>query len=58
VLIDREQNGKTLLESGGYNIHAVFTLGQMLKILQHKNKLDTPTSVQIKKFIQEHQFQK
>jgi uridine monophosphate synthetase len=58
VLIDREQNGKTLLESGGYNIHAAFTLGQMLKILQHKNKLDTTTFVQIKKFIQEHQFQK
>ena len=56
VLIDREQNGKTLLESGGYNVHAVFTLGQMLEVLQYKNKLDITTSLQIKKFIQEHQF--
>jgi len=56
VLIDREQNGKTLLEGRGYNIHAVFTLSQMLEVLQHENKIDPTTSMQIKKFMQEYQF--
>lgn len=56
VLVDREQNGKALLESKGYNLHAAFTLGQMLEVLKHENKIDITTSRQVKKFIQEYQF--
>jgi len=56
VLIDREQNGKKLLASKGYNIHAVFTLGQMLNVLQRENKINKALVSQIKKFLQENQF--
>src|SRR3990172_481587 len=56
VLIDREQNGKKLLASKGYNIHAVFTLGQMLNVLQRENKINNALVLQINKFLRENQF--
>ena len=56
VLIDREQNGKVLLEKNGYNLHSVFTLKQVLEILQNENKIDAATVSQIKEFIKASQF--
>jgi uridine monophosphate synthetase len=56
VLIDREQNGKVLLENKGYNVHAAFTLDEVLETLQNENKIDSATIIQIKEFIQANQF--
>jgi uridine monophosphate synthetase len=51
VVIDREQGGKLSLANKGYNVHAVFTLGQMLEVLQNANKIDTAMVEKIKKFL-------
>lgn len=56
MLIDREQNGKNILASKGYNAHAVVTLSQILECLQQENKIDEITIESIKLFLQQHQF--
>lgn len=39
VLIDREQGGRTALEAQGYGLHAVLTLGQLLRILEDERRI-------------------
>jgi uridine monophosphate synthetase len=48
VLIDRQQQGKELLAKQGYSVNAVFTLGEMLDVLQQANKIDAGMAVRIK----------
>jgi uridine monophosphate synthetase len=56
VLIDREQNGKDLLANKGVRVQSVFSLTQILEVLQKENKLTAETVKKVKNFIQENQF--
>lgn len=55
VLIDREQGGKKHLSEKGYNLHAVFTITEMIETLQKANKLDEATATKVKEFITNNQ---
>lgn len=55
VLIDREQGGKKHLAEKGYNLHAVFTITEMIETLQKTNKLDEVTATKVKEFIVNNQ---
>lgn len=57
VLIDREQNGKKLLEQQDCTVHSVFTLSRMLEVLQNAGRIEEKTVSSVKQFIQQHQFQ-
>ena len=41
VLIDREQGGKQFIESEGYRLHSVMTIGQLLGFLERKGRITT-----------------
>lgn len=55
VLIDREQGGKKHLAEKGYNLRAVFTITEMIDILQHSGKLETAMATKVKEFIVNNQ---
>lgn len=55
VLIDREQGGKNHLAKKGYNLHAVFTITEMIDVLQRAEKLETAMATKVKKFIVNNQ---
>ncbi|MEK7189603.1 MAG: orotate phosphoribosyltransferase [Patescibacteria group bacterium] len=51
VLIDRKQGGKKHLAEKGYNLHAVFTITEMIETLQKTGKLNEATATKVKEFI-------
>ena len=55
VLIDREQGGRQKLESLGYNVHALFTMTEILDILLEAKKIDAATRESVLQFIAEAQ---
>ncbi len=55
VLIDREQGGKTHIQSKGYNLHSVLTISEILETLQQAGKIETVMANQVHTFIMENQ---
>ncbi|KKS12526.1 MAG: Uridine 5'-monophosphate synthase, partial [Candidatus Magasanikbacteria bacterium GW2011_GWA2_41_55] len=55
ILIDREQGGKKHLTEKGYNLHAVFTITEIIDALHNASKLETTMATKIKKFITNNQ---
>jgi len=55
ILIDREQGGKKHLTEKGYNLHAVFTITEMIDVLQQANILDDAVATKVKEFITKNQ---
>lgn len=55
VLIDREQGGKPALEKQGFHLHAVFSLSEILKILQANGNLDHQTVKLVRTYISQNQ---
>jgi uridine monophosphate synthetase len=41
VLIDREQGGRERLDNRGYELHACFTLSQLVKVLHQERRIST-----------------
>lgn len=55
VLIDREQGGRKHLTEKGYDLRAVFTITEMIDILQQTEKLDEAVATKVKEFITNNQ---
>lgn len=55
VLIDREQGGRQRLADHGYRLHALFTLGEFLQVLEAEKRLDSETVASVRRFIEETQ---
>jgi len=55
VFIDREQGGKQILGKHGYHLHSVFTLHQVLEVLEKNRKIDHETALKALAFIRDHQ---
>eukprot|EP01147_Barroeca_monosierra_P010580 gene10580-2703_t len=55
VLLDREQGGRTNIESRDKRLHAVLTLTQVLEILEKESKIDLETVQRVQQFILENQ---
>lgn len=51
VLIDREQGGKTKLETAGYNLHSVLSITEILDVLHAKGSLCDATKKQVLNFV-------
>jgi len=56
VLINREQGGKKYIEKKGYKLQAVFTISEMLKILENKKLLPTEMVMKVKTFLKNNQI--
>ena len=56
VLLDREQGGDHYLVERGYKLHSVFTISELLAILQKHEKVDFSTVQSIKEFINANQL--
>ncbi|TDL99997.1 MAG: orotidine 5'-phosphate decarboxylase [Flavobacteriaceae bacterium] len=52
VVLDREQGGKELLKSKGYNVHTLFTINEVIDTLHKYNKLEDGQVEKIKAFLQ------
>lgn len=55
VLIDRQQGGQKKLSEKGYKLHSVFTLSEMLDVLEKTGRLDKPTTASVRQFIAQNQ---
>jgi orotate phosphoribosyltransferase len=55
VFIDRDQGGKQILGKHGYHLHSVFTLPQVIEILEKNHKIDHETALKALAFIRDHQ---
>ena len=51
VLIDREQGGKEELAARGYSLHALFTLAQMLDILEKRGKISAEQAARVREHL-------
>ena len=51
VLVDREQGGRQVLESKGYQLHSVFTIRQIISHLSEIGKIDAAAASTIFDFI-------
>lgn len=51
VLIDREQGGRELLEKGGYKLHSLISIFEILERMKELNKLDDEQYDRIHKFL-------
>jgi len=51
IIIDREQGGKKALEKEGFHIHTLFTMRELLNILENENKIDAKSHADIKSFL-------
>lgn len=49
VLIDREQGGKSHLETQGYSLHAVITISHLLAILESKERISAKQRAKVLK---------
>lgn len=55
VLLDREQGGRKHIEEKGYNLHALFTITEMVEVLKTENKINEEMAQKIMQFIQNNQ---
>ena len=55
VLVNREQGGKKHIEDKGYNLYSVFTISEILEVLEKNNLLDNTMTEKVKTFIKENQ---
>lgn len=55
VLVDREQGGKTFIESKGFRLHSVCTLSAIVQELLREQKINESIAASVKQFIQSHQ---
>ena len=55
VLLDREQGGKKHLAEKGYTLQAVFTISEMLEVLEKEGTLDKVIVDKVKTFIKQTQ---
>jgi len=51
VLVDREQGGRQALANRGYRLHAVLTLGEVLRVLHDAGKIDTATLNRVQAYL-------
>ncbi len=51
VVLDREQGGKELLESKGYNVHTLFTISEVCKLLKEEGHLTDDEVLRINDFL-------
>ncbi|UOE41731.1 orotate phosphoribosyltransferase [Chryseobacterium suipulveris] len=51
VVLDRQQGGKQLLESRGYNVHTLFTISEVCKMLQEEGHLTDDEIERIQDFL-------
>ena len=57
VVLDREQGGKQLLESKGYNVHTLFNISQVCGILRDVGELSETEVIRIHDFLSGNQIQ-
>ncbi|KAG8537041.1 hypothetical protein GDO81_025176 [Engystomops pustulosus] len=55
VLVDREQGGREKLAAAGIRLHSIYTLTQILEMLQRQGKVDTEMVEDVRRFIAENQ---
>jgi uridine monophosphate synthetase len=55
LLIDREQGGRQKLESLGYRVHSLFTLSEILTVLEQKEKITLKEYRTVTEFILNNQ---
>src|SRR3989338_779100 len=55
VLIDREQGGRQHISKKGYNLHSVFTISEMLTVLEAEGKLNDAMVQNVQQFIKGNQ---
>jgi len=58
VILDREQGGSKALKSEGICLHSLFTISQVLKILEHRNLITSNVVASVSQFIAENQTDK
>ncbi|MCJ7549557.1 MAG: bifunctional orotidine-5'-phosphate decarboxylase/orotate phosphoribosyltransferase, partial [Anaerolineae bacterium] len=51
VLVDREQGGRNRLAEAGYRLHAVLTLGDILKALYAEHRIDDATLHRVQTYL-------
>ncbi len=51
VLVDREQGGRNRLVEAGYRLHAVLTLGDVLKALHEEHRIDDATLHRVQTYL-------
>jgi uridine monophosphate synthetase len=54
VVLDREQGGSEILRQKGYNVHCLFTISEVIKILQEVDHLSDEEVAEIQNFIKGH----
>ncbi|KAL0184038.1 hypothetical protein M9458_019734, partial [Cirrhinus mrigala] len=54
VLMDREQGGRAQLADSGITLHSVISVSRLLDVLLKAGRIDTATSQNVKRFIQEN----
>jgi uridine monophosphate synthetase len=52
VLIDRQSGAAEGLAQAGYNLHAVFTLGELLDVWEHTGKISIDQASSVRDFLQ------
>lgn len=56
-LVDREQGGKEQLKKRGYQLHALYSLSEILTYLIEGGRIDEEKALEIKNFIKRNHFQ-
>lgn len=51
VLVDREQGGKQELARAGYALHSLFTLRQMLAVLEQRGRISTDEAERVRRYL-------
>lgn len=55
VLIDREQGGQLRLAKHGYNLHSVFTVSEMMNLLENRGRVQRGMAAKVLNFLR-HQY--
>jgi orotate phosphoribosyltransferase len=55
VLLDREQGGRKKLSDQGYRLHAIFTISELLEVLEQEEKVHPSTTKTVREFIASNQ---
>lgn len=56
VLLDREQGARQLLQERGYRLYNVFTITQMVQVLEKEGMISSGVVADVGAFLGEHQF--
>lgn len=51
VVLDRQQGGREKLQEKGYNVHTLFTISEVVEILQEENQLTDDEVERINDFL-------